>query len=77
MPAPLLFLLSNRSKTLNGQVIRIVDKKLSIMAHPANRAPILERDQWTLDTVADAFDETLGALTLPTGIATYEIAKVS
>lgn len=74
---PLLFLLSKRSKNLNGQVIRIVDKKLSIMAHPANRAPILERDEWTLDSVADAFDETLGALVVPTGIATYEIVKIS
>ncbi|RYD93409.1 MAG: SDR family oxidoreductase [Sphingomonadales bacterium] len=74
---PLLFLLSKRSKNLNGQVIRIVDKKLSIMAHPANRAPVLERDEWTLDTVGDAFDETLGALVVPTGIATYEISKVS
>lgn len=74
---PLLFLLSKRSKGLNGQIIRIVDKKLSIMCHPANRAPILERDEWTLDTVADAFDETLGALAVPTGIATYEITRVS
>lgn len=73
---PLLFLLSKRSGNLNGQIIRIVDKKLSIMAHPANRAPILEREQWTLDTVGDAFDETLGKLVLPTGIATYEIKVV-
>ena len=73
---PVLFLLSKRSKNLNGQIVRITGKNLSIMSHPANRAPVLERDEWTLDTVGDAFDDTLGALAVPNGVATYEISKV-
>lgn len=73
---PLLYLLSDRSKSINGQIIRIAGKALSIMAHPANRAPVLERDAWTLETVADAFDRTLAANQLPLGVATYEISRI-
>lgn len=73
---PVMFLLSERSKGLTGQVIRIIGNKLSIMSHPANRAPVLTSGGWSLDSVADAFDTTLRALELPTNVATYEIAAV-
>jgi NAD(P)-dependent dehydrogenase (short-subunit alcohol dehydrogenase family) len=73
---PVLYLLSNRSKDVTGQVVRIVGNKLSLMGHPANRAPVLEREAWTLDTVAEAFDQTLGALQVPTNVATYDIVSV-
>jgi hypothetical protein len=73
---PVLYLLSDRSKDVTGQVVRIVGNKLSLMGHPANRAPILEREVWTLDTVAEAFDQTLGTLQVPTNVATYDIISV-
>jgi NAD(P)-dependent dehydrogenase (short-subunit alcohol dehydrogenase family) len=73
---PVLYLLSDRSKDVTGQVVRIVGNKLSLMGHPANRAPILEREVWTLDTVAEAFDQTLGTLQVPTNVATYDIVSV-
>jgi NAD(P)-dependent dehydrogenase (short-subunit alcohol dehydrogenase family) len=74
--APVLYLLSDRSKHISGQVIRIAGKKLSLMCHPANRAPVIERDEWTLDAVSEAFETTLAANQLPTDVATYEIARV-
>lgn len=73
---PVMFLLSDRAEGLTGQVIRIIGNKLSIMAHPANRAPVLESDSWSLDTVAEAFDTKLRALALPTNVATYEITAI-
>lgn len=73
---PVMFLLSDRSADLTGQVVRIIGNKLSIMAHPANRAPVLESDSWSLDSVAEAFDTKLRALALPTNVATYEISAV-
>jgi len=74
--APVLYLLSDRSKHISGQIIRIAGKKLSLMCHPANRAPVIERDEWTLDAVSEAFETTLAANQLPTDVATYEIARV-
>ncbi len=74
--APVLYLLSDRSKHINGQIIRIAGRKLSIMSHPANRAPVLERDEWALDSVIEAFDTTLAAKQLPTDVVTYEIEHV-
>ncbi len=73
---PVLFFLSDRSREITGQAVRIIGNKLSLMCHPANIAPVLQRDTWSLDSVADAFDETLGAKQVPVGVATYEIASV-
>jgi NAD(P)-dependent dehydrogenase (short-subunit alcohol dehydrogenase family) len=74
--APVLYLLSDRSTHINGQIIRIAGKRLSLMSHPANRAPILERDEWSLESVTQAFDTTLADKQLPTDVVTYEIDRV-
>ncbi len=71
-----LFLLSDRAKDITGQIVRLTGKHLSIMCHPANRAPVLEREVWTLETVAEAFETTLAANQLPTNVVTYEIASI-
>jgi NAD(P)-dependent dehydrogenase (short-subunit alcohol dehydrogenase family) len=73
---PVLYLLSDRSKHINGQIIRIAGKNLSLMCHPANRAPVLERDEWSLDAIAEAFEKTLGAYQLPINVVTYEVSRV-
>jgi hypothetical protein len=72
-----LYLLSEKSKAVTGQVMRSYGPKLSLMSHPAIRAPILERDTWTLDSVAQAFDETFTAGMLPTNVAVYDIARIT
>jgi NAD(P)-dependent dehydrogenase (short-subunit alcohol dehydrogenase family) len=73
---PVLYLLSERSKHVNGQIIRIAGKNLSLMCHPANRAPLLARDEWSLDAIAEAFDTVLGAQQLPLNVVTYEVSRV-
>jgi NAD(P)-dependent dehydrogenase (short-subunit alcohol dehydrogenase family) len=74
---PVMYLLSDLSQRVTGQVVRIIGDKLSLMSHPANRAPVLQNDHWTLDNVAAAFDAVLAQRMLPTNVATYEIASVS
>jgi NAD(P)-dependent dehydrogenase (short-subunit alcohol dehydrogenase family) len=74
---PVLYLLSDRSKHVTGQIIRINGTKLSLMSHPANRIPELQRESWTLDSVAEAFETELANKLLPTNVATYDIADVT
>jgi NAD(P)-dependent dehydrogenase (short-subunit alcohol dehydrogenase family) len=75
--APLaVFLMSARSTGVSGQVLRIDGNRLSLMAHPAIRTPVLERDRWTPDDVADAFDARLRELMLPVDVARYDIDRV-
>ncbi|WP_181008290.1 SDR family NAD(P)-dependent oxidoreductase [Sphingomonas montanisoli] len=82
MPTPetnapvMVYLLSDRAAGITGQVVRIDGTRLSLMSHPAIRAPIIERDVWTADAVADAFDATLAANQLPTDVHLYEIGTV-
>lgn len=71
-----VYLLSELSRDITGQVVRINAGKLSLMTHPANRQPILERDTWSVQAIADVFDSQLSDLQLPTGIANYEIVNV-
>ncbi len=62
--APLVtWLLSGRSGGLTGQVIRFDGRTLRLVTHPRLGEPVVERDEWTVDTVAAAFaDDLAGAL---------------
>lgn len=62
------FLLSDLAKGINGQVLWILGKRLSVMTHPAVVAPPLERDEWTPEAIAAAFGGELGARLQPLGI---------
>ena len=63
-----MFLLSDRSSDVNGQIVRIEGSHLSIMVHPAVWLPVLSRDTWTLDAVAEAFATDLVHRQSPTGV---------
>jgi NAD(P)-dependent dehydrogenase (short-subunit alcohol dehydrogenase family) len=82
LPAPeanapvVVFLMSDRAAGVNGQVLRIDGTRLALMAHPAIRTPVLERDPWTPDDVADAYDTVLRDLVLPVDVARYDIERV-
>jgi NAD(P)-dependent dehydrogenase (short-subunit alcohol dehydrogenase family) len=57
--APLLvYLLSDHSQHLNGQVVRIDGTRLSLMTHPAILEPVLT-DEWTVEGIAEAFRQHL------------------
>jgi NAD(P)-dependent dehydrogenase (short-subunit alcohol dehydrogenase family) len=64
-----VYLLSDRSIGLNGQVIRVDGEELALMTHPAVLSPSLYSPAWTAESVAEAFDETLTAQQLPLGIS--------
>ena len=73
--APLIaFLLSDRSKGINGQVIRFVNDSLSIMSHPAICAPVFQSPRWTLESIADVFEHDLERHLQPVGLSTLSVS---
>ncbi|MCW2786178.1 MAG: hypothetical protein JWP74_2695 [Marmoricola sp.] len=52
-----VYLLSDRSAAVTGQVLRFDRGALSVMAHPHVREPMIRCDTWTVDDVAHAVDE--------------------
>ena len=69
MNAPVaVFLLSDRSGDVNGQIVRIEGGQLSIMTHPAVWLPVLTRDVWTLEGVTEAFATDLVHRQSPAGV---------
>lgn len=74
--APLVcYLLSDRSAAINGQIVRIEGRQLSLVAHPMIAVPVLE-DDWTVERIAQAFDDDLGKRQLPIGIHSAEVRPV-
>jgi len=75
------YLISDRSNHLNGQIVRIDGSHLSIVGRPAILQPVMTQPQWTDDLVANAFDQKLSAMAMPTGIlqleGEYRFAPVS
>jgi NAD(P)-dependent dehydrogenase (short-subunit alcohol dehydrogenase family) len=58
--APLVvYLLSDRSRHLNGQVVRIDGTRLSLMTHPSILEPVLSAGHWSVESIAEAFREEL------------------
>jgi NAD(P)-dependent dehydrogenase (short-subunit alcohol dehydrogenase family) len=68
--APLaVFLLSDASARITGQIVRIEGSDLALVAHPAVLEPVLSTDGlWTPDGVARAFEERLGQVLVPVGM---------
>jgi len=71
------FLLSDRARQVNGQVVRAEGKQLALVSHPMIAAPVLERDLWDFDAVAQAFDTQLAQRQLPIGIGSAEVTPIS
>lgn len=63
-----LYLLSDLSHGITGQVIRCNGPQLHIVGQPYLKAPILERDVWDSESVARAFDEVFQAHLEPYGL---------
>jgi hypothetical protein len=58
--APLaVYLLSDLSAALTGQVLRITGGELMLCTGPAVLDPIVTREGWTVETVAEAVDTHL------------------
>lgn len=63
-----LYLLSDRSRALNGQIVRVEGSNLSTLTHPAVWHPVLERERWGFDDVCEAFEGELGERLAPLGV---------
>jgi NAD(P)-dependent dehydrogenase (short-subunit alcohol dehydrogenase family) len=63
-----VFLLSDRSIGVNGQILRIAGDELSFVTHPLIAEPVL-KGAWTDDAIDAAFRETLSARQQKLGLA--------
>jgi NAD(P)-dependent dehydrogenase (short-subunit alcohol dehydrogenase family) len=78
-----IFLLSDRSQHITGQVIRLYDRRLSVMTHPSLAHPVVEQDRpWTVEDLADVFATDLAGtvhqeLGLPRSVPTVGRAAAS
>ena len=68
-----IFLLSDLSKAVNGQVVRIQGSSMNLVTHPAALSPGVERDTWTVRGVAKAFATRLAKQQLPLGVQSYDV----
>ena len=66
----MVFLLSDASAAIHGQIVRIDGGRLSLMNHPAILEPVLVREQWTAEDVATAFAREPGMRPVALGLAT-------
>jgi NAD(P)-dependent dehydrogenase (short-subunit alcohol dehydrogenase family) len=71
-----VFLLSELSAEITGQIVFLMGKRLGLMARPQLIEPVLERDDWTAETIAEAYDRVFRPLLQPVGRAgsSYEWA---
>ncbi len=58
--APLVsYLLSDLSRGVTGQVVRLTGPELSLVRHPRRSDVLLRSDDWTVEAIAHAFDTEL------------------
>lgn len=69
------YLLSEDAAGIHGQVVRIAGSVLTLMTHPALIAPLLEREFWTIDAVAEAFAANLSKRQQQLGVVSIELAQ--
>ncbi len=53
------YLASDASRGVTGQFIRVAGNNVGVFAHPAPKRSVAADEDWTVDTVAQAFDEQL------------------
>ncbi|MEU3270244.1 SDR family oxidoreductase [Saccharomonospora sp. NPDC006951] len=67
--APLVvYLLSDLSAGITGQVVRLAGDELMLCTHPAVLDPVLRGPEWTVERIADAFDRDLASRQQPCGV---------
>jgi NAD(P)-dependent dehydrogenase (short-subunit alcohol dehydrogenase family) len=73
--AVVCFLLSDASRKLNGQVVRVDHGYVSVMSHPLVAAPRIPLEAWTIDTVANAVTDRLADNLQLLGVAIADVGK--
>jgi NAD(P)-dependent dehydrogenase (short-subunit alcohol dehydrogenase family) len=62
------FLLSDLSRDVNGQLVRIDREEVHLYSHPALLVPPAVRQKWTAETLADAFATEFKDRLIPCGV---------
>ncbi|WP_312164002.1 SDR family oxidoreductase [Phenylobacterium sp.] len=62
------YLLSDASKAVNGQIVRMNGLELSLCSHPQVMSPVLTQPAWTAELVNEAFRSVLLAAQAPLGM---------
>lgn len=70
-----VYLLSDLSEKINGQVVRVAHGSLTLMSHPMIIEPGADMDTWSVAAVADAFEERLGGVLQPIGVKVGEVRQ--
>ncbi len=63
-----VYLLSDLSRHLNGQVVRIDGNRLSVMSHPSVLEPVMTAEHWTAEAISEAFRAELDKNMVALGI---------
>lgn len=67
--APLItYLLSDRAEGITGQLLRFTGDQLHIVRQPSIKEPVLHREHWTTDDIAEAFEDVLDGHLEPFGL---------
>jgi NAD(P)-dependent dehydrogenase (short-subunit alcohol dehydrogenase family) len=63
----IVYLLSDASREVNGQIVRLEGDRLGLVTHPAVLLPLLEQPEWDFDRVRKAFEDDLSLREVPLG----------
>jgi NAD(P)-dependent dehydrogenase (short-subunit alcohol dehydrogenase family) len=69
-----VFLLSDLSAGVTGQLVMLMGRRLGLISHPMLTEPVLERDEWSAEAIAEAYERVYRARLEPVGrgARTYE-----
>jgi NAD(P)-dependent dehydrogenase (short-subunit alcohol dehydrogenase family) len=62
-----VYLLSDLSAGITGQIMFLMGRRLGLIAHPHLLEPVIDSDNWTAETIADAYDRVYRPLLQPVG----------
>ena len=76
--AVVVFLLSDASVGVNGQIVRVEIERLSFITHPAVAHPrvAIPTESWSVDRIAEAFRDDLAQRQFPLGVTTVTVEQV-
>lgn len=69
------YLLSDAAEAITGQIVRTEGRQLALCSHPGILMPMLSRETWDIDGIAEAFATDLAARQAPLGIAGLFVEK--
>jgi NAD(P)-dependent dehydrogenase (short-subunit alcohol dehydrogenase family) len=70
----IVFLLSDLSAEITGQVVMLMGRRLGLISHPVLTEPVLESGAWSAESIAEAYDRVFRSQLEPVGrgASTYE-----